>query len=87
MHTRILVLPASSTQLTPTQLTLAMHIYVGSHFCIFGCFSHPPFHLPAQSALALQLTEEDMLDLDAAYEGLGPQPSGDVYAWERGAPW
>ena len=30
-----------------------------------------------------QLDEVDMLDIDAAYEG-AVQPTGDVFAWERG---
>jgi aryl-alcohol dehydrogenase-like predicted oxidoreductase len=40
----------------------------------------------ARRVFAFDLTEEDCLDLDAAYES-AVQPAGDVYAWERGGAW
>lgn len=44
-------------------------------------------HLPeARRLFSFELDDIDMLDIDAAYEG-ARQPSGDVYAWERGGAW
>jgi aryl-alcohol dehydrogenase-like predicted oxidoreductase len=39
----------------------------------------------ARRAFSFSLTEDDALDIDAAWES-ARQPTGDVYAWERGGP-
>lgn len=39
-----------------------------------------------QTLQLFELTDDDMLDLDAAWEG-ATQPATDVYVWERGGKW
>lgn len=41
----------------------------------------------AQTAFSFALTEDDHLELDAAYEGAARQPRSDVFQWERGGEW
>ncbi len=64
---------------------------------IHGLLPSPP-HSPAGARNAhhlkdlrqvslLQLDEEDVLDIDAAYEGAEKQPQHDCFIWERGGPW
>ncbi|KAG2427620.1 hypothetical protein HXX76_012272 [Chlamydomonas incerta] len=40
-----------------------------------------------QAACALRLGDEDMLDLDAVWEGAPNPPTTDIYVWERGGAW
>lgn len=40
-----------------------------------------------QSVFSFAFDEDDMLDIDAVYEGAANQPQHDVFVWERGGPW
>ena len=54
-----------------------------------------PMHLPdkrlhvpfVQAAFTFTLDEDDLLEIDAAYEGATKQPTSDVFSWERGGDW
>mmetsp|Transcript_13721 Transcript_13721/g.37050 ORF Transcript_13721/g.37050 Transcript_13721/m.37050 type:complete len:473 (+) Transcript_13721:142-1560(+) len=40
-----------------------------------------------QTVFTFSLDEDDLLEIDAAYEGSTKQPTSDVFAWERGGVW